>query len=220
MRLAIFDLDHTLIGGDSDQVWGDFLAESGLVDGDAYKAQVSAFYQDYMAGTLDIHAHLSHSLAPLSRFSMAELDSLHRDYFAQKVLPLLQPKAHQLLQWHRQQGHYLLIITATNRFITAPIAEYLGVDDLIACEAEIIDNRYTGRPTGVPSYREGKVTRLQDWLRQHPELSLEGSYFYSDSHNDLPLLELASQPVAVDPDDVLKQVATERGWEIVSLRNS
>ncbi|MFP8968051.1 HAD family hydrolase [Pokkaliibacter sp. CJK22405] len=218
MALAIFDLDHTLIGGDSDQAFGQYLAEEGLVDAEAFQAQSRAFYQQYMEGTLDIIAHLRHSLSPLTQFSMDELASLHADFFARKIRPMLLPKAHQLLAKHRAAGDFLLVITATNHFVAAPIAEALGVDDVIACDAEIKNNRYTGEPTGIPSFREGKVTRLEAWLEQHPHITMEGSYFYSDSFNDLPLLERATHAVAVDADDNLQKAASERGWPSISLR--
>lgn len=219
MALAIFDLDHTLLGGDSDQAFGQFMVETGLVDGPAFRAQSQAFYQQYLDGTLDIEEHLRHSLTPLARFSMDELASLHQDFLQRYIRPMMQPKAYALLQEHRQKGDCLLIITATNHFIASPIAEALGVDDIIACDAEIKDNRYTGEPSGLPSFREGKVTRLQQWLSQHPEQTLEGSYFYSDSFNDVPLLEQVTHPVAVDPDDKLRAIAQQNDWPVISLRS-
>jgi HAD superfamily hydrolase (TIGR01490 family) len=218
VTLAIFDLDNTLLGGDSDNLWGQFVCERGLVDGEDFAARNEQFYADYRAGTLDIDAYLRFALSTLVGHSRDELEAWHRDFMASKIEPILLPKADQLLASHRQQGHELLIITATNEFITRPIAEFLGVPQLIACEGEIVEGRYTGEPRGVPSYHHGKVIRLNMWLEER-DISLEGAFFYSDSHNDLPLLEIVDHPVAVDPDDRLRARAVEEGWPIISLRD-
>ena len=218
MTLAIFDLDNTLLGGDSDNLWGEFVCERGLVDGEDFAARNDQFYADYKAGTLDIDAYLRFALSTLAGRPREQLDAWHRDFMAAKIAPILLPKAEQLLDTHRAQSHELLIITATNSFITRPIAELMGVSELIACEGEIIDDMYTGEPSGVPSYHAGKVTRLNAWLAQR-KLTLDGAYFYSDSHNDLPLLEIVDHPVAVDPDDRLRARAGEQGWPIISLRD-
>jgi len=218
VTLAIFDLDNTLLGGDSDNLWGQFVCERGLVDGEDFAARNDQFYADYKAGSLDIEAYLRFALSTLAGHSPAELEAWHRDFMASKIEPILLPKAEQLLASHRQQGHELLIITATNEFITRPIAEFLGVEQLIACEGEIVDGRYTGEPRGVPSYHAGKVTRLNMWLEERG-ISLDGAFFYSDSHNDLPLLEIVDHPVAVDPDDILRARAVEEGWPVISLRD-
>ncbi len=218
MTLAIFDLDNTLLGGDSDNLWGQFVCEQGLVDGDDFAARNAQFYEDYKAGTLDIDAYLRFALSTLVGHSREELDAWHRDFMASKIGPILLPKADQLIASHRAQGHELLIITATNEFITRPIAELLGIPELIACEGETVDGRYTGEPRGVPSYHAGKVTRLQAWLAEH-DISLDGAFFYSDSHNDLPLLKLVDNPVAVDPDDRLRAYALKEGWPVISLRD-
>ena len=218
MSLAIFDLDNTLIAGDSDHAWGEFLVERQLVDGEEFARTNDQFYEDYQRGQLDIHAYLAFALAPLTRFSPAELDALHADFMARKIAPLMLPKAQQLLEQHRAAGDFLLIITATNRFVTGPIGAALGVDDLLASEPEVIDGHYTGRICGVPCYQAGKVTRLHAWLTDSGH-RLEGSYFYSDSHNDIPLLEEVSFPVAVDPDPQLQAHAERRGWPLLSLRD-
>jgi HAD superfamily hydrolase (TIGR01490 family) len=217
VTLAIFDLDNTLIGGDSDHLWGEFACERGLVHNDDFARRGDQFYADYLAGTLDIDAYLRHALSTLVGHSAAALKSWHAQFMADKITPILLSKGAELIADHRNRGHELLIITATNRFITAPIAHALGVDNLIACDAEIVDGLYTGNPSGVPSYQQGKVTRLQAWLEEH-DLDLEDSWFYSDSHNDLPLLELVDHPVAVDPDETLRARAVERGWPVISLR--
>lgn len=217
MTLALFDLDNTLLGGDSDHTWGLFLVAKGLVDADYYSAANDRFYAEYQAGTLDINAYLAFALAPLTRFTQAELNALHQEFMAQFIEPLILPKALALLDHHRQQGHRLVIITATNRFITGPIAKRLGVADLLATEAEVIDGRYTGNISGTPCFQGGKVVRLQRWLAEQGE-DLAGSYFYSDSINDVPLLEAVTHPVAVDPDARLLAWAKERGHAVLSLR--
>jgi HAD superfamily hydrolase (TIGR01490 family) len=217
VSLAIFDLDNTLLGGDSDHAWGDFLVRRGIVDAELYRTSNDLFYRQYQDGTLDIHAYLAFALEPLTRYSLAELEALHADFMQTTILPLRLPKAAALLAEHRARGDRLLIITATNAFITRPIAGWLGVADILATEPELRDGRYTGKIVGTACFREGKVTRLREWLQENA-FELADASFYSDSRNDLPLLELVGQPVAVDPDDTLRAVAVERGWEIISLR--
>lgn len=219
MTLAIFDLDQTLLSGDSDHAWGEFLVESGQVDAELILSTNDRFFADYQAGRLDIQAYLRFVLGFLADKDPQELDALHQRFMDAKIKPMIQPGSHALLNQHRDQGHTLMIITATNRFVTGPIADYLGIEHLIACEAEQINGRYTGQPQGIPSFREGKVTRLQAWLDEHQQ-SLEGAWFYSDSHNDLPLLSLVDHPVAVDPDARLQAEAEQRGWPIISLRET
>ncbi|OJA03946.1 HAD family phosphatase [Halomonas sp. QHL1] len=218
MSLAIFDLDNTLLSIDSDHAWGEFLLEQGAVDPVAYREANERFMADYNAGTLDMAAFLKMALKPLADNSPEQLSAWHQQFMASKIEPNILPKAEELLARHRTKGDTLLIITATNRFITAPIAERLGVDHLIAVNPEVKEGRYTGRVSGIPSYREGKVTRLEKWLEDQ-DLTMEGAWFYSDSHNDLPLLEIVEHPVAVDPDDTLREIAKERQWRIMSLRD-
>lgn len=218
MSLAIFDLDNTLLSIDSDHAWGEFLVEQGAVDPVAYREANERFLADYNAGTLDMAAFLEMALKPLAENTPEQLAAWHQQFMASKIEPHILPKAEELLARHRTKGDTLLIITATNRFITGPIAERLGVDNLIAVEPEMVDGRYTGRVDGVPSYREGKVIRLQAWLETQ-DITMDGAWFYSDSHNDLPLLEKVDHPVAVDPDDTLRKVAEERNWRIMSLRD-
>ena len=217
MALAIFDLDNTLIGGDSDHAWGEFACEAGLVDPVAFAVANDAFYGDYRAGQLDIDAYLRHALSPLSGVSREQAGRWHRQFMRRKIEPMWLPAATALLQKHREQGDALLIITATNEFISAPIARQLGVPELLACNAQVVNGIYTGLPEGIPSYGAGKVTRLRHWL-QGRNLVLDGSWFYSDSYNDLPLLEVVDRPVAVDPDPRLGAIAKERGWPVISLR--
>ena len=217
MALAIFDLDNTLLGGDSDHAWGEFLVNEGIVNSTEFQQKNDKFYHQYQQGDLNIKAYLKFALAPLTQFSAAELKVLHDGFMRKCIAPLRLPKADALLQEHRAAGDVLMIITATNSFVTAPIAAALGVGILLASEGEIIDGRYTGNPSGTPCFQEGKVIRLEAWLKENNQ-SLVGSYFYSDSHNDLPLLHAVENPVAVDPDDKLKEYAGKAGWPIISLR--
>ncbi len=217
MALAIFDLDNTLLNGDSDYLWGCFLAQQGWVDKDAYERENHRFYEEYKSGQLDIHEFLAFSLRPLSEIPPRELSELHRQFMAREICPRITPAARTLLDKHRSRDDFLLIITATNRFITEPIAEELGVDDLLATDPEQLDGRYTGQVSGTPCFRDGKVQRLEQWLKQTGH-NLADSWFYSDSLNDLPLLERVTHPVAVDPDETLADHARARGWPILSLR--
>lgn len=217
MTLAIFDLDNTLLGGDSDHAWGEFLIERGWVDAAWYRGENDRFYADYCRGELDIIAYSEFVFSVLTREQPETLAAWHQDFMQSVVNRLILPKGRELLESHRQQGHRLLIITATNRFITAPIAAELGVSDLIATEPEVREGRYTGKVEGVPCYQDGKITRLEAWLEETGESS-EGCWFYSDSRNDIPLLEYATHPVAVDPDDVLREHARAQGWPVMSLR--
>ncbi len=217
MALALFDLDNTLLGGDSDYLWGRFLVEQGIVDGATYERENQRFYDQYKAGTLDILAFLAFSLRPLSEHPLEQLHAWREQFLTRLIDPIVLPEARALVERHRAEGDTPVIITATNRFVTAPIATRFGIEHLIATEAEMQDGRYTGRTTGIPCFKDGKVQRLQHWLDQY-NASLEGSWFYSDSHNDLPLLEQVAHPVAVDPDDTLAQHAHKRGWPVISLR--
>jgi len=218
VSLAIFDLDNTLLRGDSDHAWGEFLVEQGAVDRERFAAENDRYYADYLAGTLDIYEFLeNHQLRPLAEHPRARLDHWRGEFMRGKILPLITDSARDLVERHRAQGDELMIITATNRFITAPIAREFGIPHLIATEPEEHNGEFTGRVRGIPSYREGKVTRLTDWLHDH-QATLEGSWFYSDSHNDLPLLNLVSHPVAVNPDSTLADYARSRGWPILDLQ--
>lgn len=218
VALAIFDLDNTLLAGDSDYLWGVFLAETGVVDRDYYERENERFYDAYKEGTLDIMEFLRFSLRPLKQNSRADLQHWRQRFLAKKIEPIILPLAEQLIDRHRQAGDTPLIITATNAFVTAPIAERLGISHLIATEPESKGGRYTGEVAGIPCFQEGKVERLTLWLQAHDQ-DLRGSSFYSDSHNDIPLLERVDRPVAVDPDRKLTAHAAERGWPVISLRN-
>jgi HAD superfamily hydrolase (TIGR01490 family) len=218
MTLAIFDLDNTLIAGDSDHLWGEWLCAEGIVDGADFAARNQRFYDDYRAGVLDIHAYLRFALGPLRGRSVAEVAGWQGRFLRECIEPIMLPAAQALLAAHRDRGDTLLVLTATNDVVTRPIATALGVEHLLACAAEVVDGRYTGNSVGTPSYREGKVERLLAWLAQRPE-ALTGATFYSDSHNDLPLLRRVDHPVAVDADPLLAAEAAAAGWPCISLRS-
>lgn len=218
MALAIFDLDHTLLSGDSDHAWGQFLVDKKIVDPGHYAKQNDYFYEQYKAGQLDIHEYLAFVLKPLTENQLATMLALREEFVEDRIKPLITQKARDLIAKHRDAGDDLLIITATNSFITRPIATLLGFAELIAPEPEVIDGEYTGKITGIPSFHQGKVTRLEAWLDEK-QISLEGAFFYSDSHNDLPLLKIVDNPVAVDADEILTTTAQSNGWPIISLLN-
>jgi len=218
VSLAIFDLDNTLLAGDSDYLWGQYLARHGLVDGQAYEQTNQRFYDEYKAGRLDIYEFLAFSLHPLTLFSPDELARMHAQYMQEMIARLITPQALALVDEHRRQGHTLMIITATNSFITRPIATAFGIPHLLATEPEMLDGRYTGKVSGIPCFQDGKVQNLERWLRLH-DMTLADSWFYSDSHNDLPLLYRVTHPIAVDPDPQLRQVAEERHWPVLQLHH-
>jgi len=220
MNLALFDLDNTLLAGDSDFEWAQYLISRGVLDREVYEARNQAFYEQYKAGTLDIHAFLDFQLKPLSRHPRRALDAWHADFMATRILPIIPRKARELVARHQAEGALTAIVTATNSFITAPIARAFGIPHLVATEPEETGGEFTGRVRGVPSFREGKIVRVEAWLARlgHDWGSFAQSWFYSDSLNDLPLLEKVSHPVAVDPDPTLARHARAHGWPVISLR--
>jgi HAD superfamily hydrolase (TIGR01490 family) len=220
MRLALFDLDNTLLAGDSDYEWGQFLVDRGVLERATYEAQNRAYFDQYAAGTLDIHEYLGFALRPLAEHEPRDLARWHADFMRSRILPMVGPAARALVRRHLERGDLCAVITATNSFVTAPIAREFGVAHLIATEPEARAGRFTGRVAGTPCFREGKVRRLDEWLAAQGRAlgDFAESCFYSDSHNDLPLLERVSRPVAVDPDEALARAARERGWEVMSLR--
>jgi HAD superfamily hydrolase (TIGR01490 family) len=220
VNLVLFDLDNTLLGGDSDFEWAQFLIEQGVLDRELFEAKNLAFYEHYKQGTLDIHEFLDFQLKPLSRHSRHVLDAWHEEFMQRKVRPMMGSAARDLVARHRAAGDVCIVITATNSFVTAPIAREFGVEYLIATEPEQRNGEFTGRVAGVPSFREGKVARLEDWMAQRGWSwdSFADSWFYSDSLNDLPLLSKVKNPVAVDPDATLRTHAEQHGWRIMSLR--
>ena len=217
MELAIFDLDNTLLGGDSDYLWGRFLGENGYVDQDLHEKRNKAFYEDYQKGCLDIHAFAKFQFQPLATNTMQTLQGWRQRFIDEKIRPIVLPKALELVKFHRNKRHELLIITATNRFISAPIAELFGITHLIATELEMRCGAYTGKLSGVPAFAENKVIRLQAWLKERGQ-HINSSWFYSDSHNDLALLEHVTYPIAVDPDEILRHEAKKHDWQVISLR--
>lgn len=218
MALAIFDLDHTLLNGDSDYLWGEYMVANQVVDKAEYQRINKAFLRDYQRGQLDNDSYLQFALKPLTQHPVEKLYNWRSDYVENWIKPIIATGTEDLLNKHREQGDTLIIVSATNLFITEPIAELLGISYILSTEPEIVDHRYTGRYLGTPTYKEGKVVVLKAWLEDR-EHSLGDSYFYSDSINDLPLLEQVSIPVAVNPDDNLRSIARDRDWEILDLRS-
>jgi HAD superfamily hydrolase (TIGR01490 family) len=219
-NLALFDLDNTLLAGDSDYNWSLFLIDEGLLDASTHHDRNEQFYQDYKNGCLDIFAFLKFQLQPLTQHSKQFLDELHLKYMEKVIRPMMTEKAQALVNQHKANGDLCLVITATNSFVTQPIATAYGVEHLIGTDPEMVDGKFTGNVSGVPSFQEGKVTRLNTWLAERGQKldDFGTSYFYSDSHNDLPLMKLVTNPVAVDADDTLTAYAKQQGWPTMSLR--
>ena len=217
MSLAIFDLDNTLLAGDSDYLWGLFLVENGIVDREYYENTNARFYDDYKNGCLDIARFLEFALAPLAEHDPKTLHHWREEFIESMIRPILLPAAQILIERHRSSGDLPIVITATNGFVTEPIARLYGIEHLLATQPEFVNGRYTGRYIGTPCFREGKVERLDQWLEEQG-MDLGGSWFYSDSHNDLPLLSKVANAVAVDPDATLKREALQNGWPVISLR--
>jgi len=219
MTLAIFDLDNTLLSDDSDYLWGQFLVDQGVVNSNVYETANAKFYNDYRQGCLDIVEFLAFSLKPLAENDPQKLYQWRALFIEEIIKPILLKPAEQLINKHRERGDTLMVITATNRFVTEPIVNLYGINHLLATTPEFLDGRYTGRYVDIPCFQDGKVKLLEKWLSDSDE-TLEGSWFYSDSHNDLPLLQQVDHPVAVDPDEKLKQYAINANWPIISLRNN
>ena len=220
MNLALFDLDNTILAGDSDYNWSRFLIQEGYLDGAIHAEKNEKFYADYKAGTLDIFAFVEFQFKPLARNPRTVLNQLLKKYVEEVIKPMITEKARALVKRHQEEGDLIIVITATNSFITKPIAELFGIVNLIGTDPEEKEGEFTGKVSGLPSFKEGKVTRLEAWLKGK-NLSLasfEKSYFYSDSHNDLPLMQKVTHPVAVDSDDVLSEYAKSKGWPQISLR--
>lgn len=217
MSLAIFDLDNTLLGGDSDYEWGRFLCDQGVVEAATYERENQRFYAQYRAGTLDIYEFARFAYKPLADNTLEDLHRWRDQFIEERIRPLILPKARALVARHRAAGNLPLIITSTNRFITEPIARALAVEHLLASDPEIKAGRYTGELAGIPCFQAGKVSRIEAWLAETGQ-NLDGSWFYSDSHNDIPLLERVPHPVAVDADEKLTNYARQRSWPIISLR--
>ena len=219
-NLALFDLDNTLLAGDSDYNWSIFLIGEGLLDEKMHHDRNEQFYQDYKNGNLDIYAFLKFQLQPLAQHSKNFLDELHKKYMEKVIRPMMTQKAQKLVDEHKANGDLCVVITATNSFVTKPIATAYGIEHLIGTDPEMVGGEYTGGVSGVPSFQEGKVTRINAWLAERGKklADFEKSYFYSDSHNDLPLMKLVTNPVAVDADEKLTAFAKAQNWPLISLR--
>lgn len=215
--LAIFDLDHTLIRGDSGDTWIEFLAEQGVLDADTYLPEIQRYQAEYEAGVLDIHEFLGFHSRTLASYDRPTLERWRVKYMEEKVKPMIPASAYALVNKHRAEGDTLIMITATIRFVASPIASEFGMEHLLASEATIINGHFDGTLSGVPCFQNGKVERLLDWMGQFQQV-LRDSWFYSDSHNDLPLLSLVDHPVAVNPDPILTKQALHRGWQIIELK--
>ena len=218
MALVVFDLDETLIGIDSDHAWGEYIVDAKIVDATDHRQRNQQFYDDYKRGELDIDAYMKFSCGVLASHDEAFLVAHRETFVNERILPYLLPKAESLIQKHRDMGDLIVVVTATIEFVTAPIVALLNIEHLVAPIPEKINGKYTGELSGIASFGAGKVTRLKQWLQDYPA-SMKGSYFYSDSINDLPLLNLVDNPFAVDPDDQLRQLATQNEWPIISLRD-
>ena len=218
MSLAIFDLDNTLIGGDSDHLWGEFLCDEGIiVDRQAFEKKNDYFYRQYELGSLDIYAWAEFSFEILAKYSIKELEHLHHKFMQLKIEPIILDKAQNCINNHKANGDTVLVITASNTFVTEPIVKRYGIDHLLATQPEMISGRYSGKILGIPCFQSGKIENLMPWMRQNDE-TLEGSFFYSDSHNDIPLLELVDNAVAVNADEILTSKAKKYGWKLVDWR--
>lgn len=220
MKLVLFDLDNTLLTGDSDFEWAQFLIRKGVLDRELQEARNIEFLEQYRAGTLDIFEFLDFQLAPLARYSRSQLDAWHREFVEESIRPMITAKARALVREHLDSGALTAVVTATNSFVTGPIVlEELGIPHLVATIAAQEKGQFTGKPRGLPSFRAGKIERVENWLESLGFYwgSFERTWFYSDSHNDLPLMSRVTDPVAVDPDATLEAHARQAGWPIISL---
>lgn len=218
MALALFDLDNTLLAGDSDYEWGQYLVKHSIVDAQTYEEANTRFYDQYKQGNLDIFEFARFAFQPLAQHSLDQLHTWRYGFIEEHIKPIMLGQGQQRINWHKERGDIPLIITATNSFVTTPIADAFGIETLIATDPEQVDGRYTGELSGTPCFQEGKVTRLEQWMMENNQ-SLEDSWFYSDSHNDLPLLNKVTHPIAVDADEQLQAIATEKQWDTISFRN-
>ena len=218
MPLAIFDLDNTLIGGDSDYLWGEFLCDEGIItDRESFQKMNDYFYHQYEIGELDIYAWAEFSFKVLSEHSFDKLNQLRKNFMETKIRPIFLEKAQNCIDNHKKNGDSVLVITASNTFVTKPIVEMYGIEHLLATEPEFVSGRFTGKVSGIPCFQSGKIDNLMPWLEKNNE-NLIGSYFYSDSHNDLPLLELVDNPVAINGDPILTAAANKNGWTNLDWR--
>lgn len=220
MDLVLFDLDNTLLAGDSDFEWAQFLISKGVLDKEVHEARNQVFYDQYKAGTLDIFEFLDFQLKPLARHSRAQLDAWHREFMDTRIRPIMTPQARALVKSKLDAGAIVAVVTATNSFVTGPIVRAFGIPHLIATVPAQENGAFTGKPRGTPAFKSGKIERVEGWLESLGLWwdSFENSSFYSDSHNDLPLMNMVRNPVAVDPDDTLRAHAIAQSWPVISLR--
>lgn len=218
MNIVLFDLDNTLIKGDSDHEWGNFLVENNLVDAKTYKKKNDIFFDQYKKGSLCPREFALFSYEPLSRYEYKDLIKLRKEFFKEKILPIVLPKAVDLVNFHKKNEDIIAIVTSTNSFISKISADYFNIKHLLASEPELINNKFTGNLLGEPCYQDGKVSKVKNWMKSNNLSQFEEIFFYTDSHNDLKLMEFCTKPIAVDPDDTLKKISNERDWDIISLR--
>ena len=218
MNIVLFDLDNTLIKGDSDHEWGNFLVENNYVDQKIYKEKNNNFFEQYKNGTLCPKEFALFSYEPLTKYSYEKLLDIREKFFEEKIIPLVLPKALQLVNYHKNNNDILAIVTATNSFISRVTADFFNIKHLLASEPEFVNNRFTGNMLGEPCFKDGKVTKVQEWMKVNKLSEFKEIYFYTDSHNDIKLMEFCTRPIAVDPDEILKKTSIDNKWEIISLR--
>ena len=220
MDLVLFDLDNTLLAGDSDFEWAQFLISKDVLDKEVHEARNQIFYDQYKAGTLDIFEFLDFQLKPLARHSRAQLDAWHREFMETRIRPMMTAKSQALVRAQLESGAVVAVVTATNSFVTGPIVRAFGIPHLVATIPAQENGAFTGKPRGTPAFKAGKIERVEAWLESLGLCweSFGKSSFYSDSHNDLPLMNKVANPVAVDPDDTLRAHASAHGWPVISLR--
>mgnify|MGYP001170665810 FL=1 len=218
MNIVLFDLDNTLIKGDSDHEWGNFLVENNYVDQRIYKEKNNNFFEQYKNGTLCPKEFALFSYEPLTKYSYEKLLNIREKFFEEKIIPLVLPKALKLVNYHKNNNDILAIVTATNSFISRVTADFFNIKHLLASEPEFVNNKFTGNMLGEPCFKDGKVTKVQEWMKVNKLSEFKEIYFYTDSHNDIKLMEFCTRPIAVDPDEILKKTSIDNKWEIISLR--
>lgn len=218
MNIALFDLDNTLINGDSDYEWGNFLVENNYVDKEYYQKKNDVFFEQYRKGTLCPIEFAKFSYEPLAKYDYEFLLDIRKKFFKEKIKPIIHKKAEDLVKLHKKNNDIIVIVTATNSFISRLSADYFKIEDLLATEPEFKNGKFTGGLSGEPCFKEGKVNKVKKWMESNKYTNYEDIYFYTDSHNDMKLLEFCTIPVAVDPDNILKEISIKNNWKIISLK--
>ena len=218
MNIALFDLDNTLINGDSDYEWGNFLVENNYVDKEYYQKKNDVFFEQYRKGTLCPIEFAKFSYEPLAKYDYEFLLDIRKKFFKEKIKPIIHKKAEDLVKLHKKNNDIIVIVTATNSFISRLSADYFKIEDLLATEPEFKNGKFTGGLSGEPCFKEGKVNKVKKWMESNKYTNYEDIYFYTDSHNDIKLLEFCTIPVAVDPDNILKEISIKNNWKIISLK--